>query len=195
MNLTQARSATYRINPQQSKAGLRHKAKTWGELRQRGRVDLMFLANDILSPPDSRIITRHAHGCIIDHCQKFKGRVEKISGAKLSKHGTPLVYTSEEACSMWNLEGERDRLLLVSRGFLKTTIHTVAHCIQWILNYPDVRILLCTATEEKAQLIINKIKQHFQFNPVFRWLYPEWCPDAKKVSDWGSSTQIRVMTP
>lgn len=111
---------------------------------------------------------------------------------KLSKYGTPHMLVSKERVKMWDLKGERDRLLLVSRGHLKTTIHTVAHIIQWILNYPDVRILMTTATDEKAQLIVGKIKQHFQFNPRFRFLYPEFCPDAKKASDWGSKTELSV---
>jgi predicted phage terminase large subunit-like protein len=83
-------------------------------------------------------------------------------------------------------------LLLVSRGHLKTTIHTVAHCIQWILNYPDVRILICTATDEKARMMVNDIRGHFQFNPRLRFLFPEFCPDSKKASDFGSQTEFTI---
>lgn len=88
-----------------------------------------------------------------------------------------------------------DSLYLAGHGFIpthNTTIHTVAHIIQWIINYPDVRVLICTATDEKAQMMVSEIKQHFQFNPRFRFLFPEICPDAKKVSDWGSKTEFTV---
>jgi len=138
----------------------------------------------------------HAHGCIVSHCQKFQGRIELIGKKdeplKLSKYGSPLITHSVPRIKMSDLPGSRDNMLLVSRGHLKTTIHTVAHCIQWLLNYPEVRILLCTSTDEKAQIIVGKIKQHFQFNPRFRFLFPEYCPDAKKASDWGSKTEFSI---
>lgn len=88
-----------------------------------------------------------------------------------------------------------DSLYLAGRGFIpthNTTIHTVAHIIQWIINYPDVRILMCTATDEKAQIIVGKTKQHFQYNPRFRQLFPEFCPPKNKISDWGSKTEFSV---
>ncbi len=169
-------------------------ADSWLRLRDKGRTDLFWLANEVLSPPDSRIMVHHAHDCIVNHCQKFKGRIELLGkhGELKFKNGVPVITHSVPRVEMWDLEGDRNNLLLVSRGFLKTTIHTVAHIIQWIINYPDVRILMVTSTDEKAQIIVGKIKQHFQFNPLFRFLYPEVCPDAKKVSDWGSRTEFSV---
>jgi predicted phage terminase large subunit-like protein len=169
-----------------------HASYVWGQHRERARTDLYWLVNKILSPPDSRILAPHAHGCIVEHCQKFQGRRELIHKTQLSKWGFPLIYASEPRVPMWELHGSRDNLLLVSRGHLKTTIHTVGHIIQWIINYPDVRVLICTATDEKAQMMVTEIKSHFQFNPRFRHLFPELCPDAKKVSDWGSKTEFTI---
>lgn len=162
-------------------------AKRYLEDRQKCRTDLFFLCNEILArgSGQSRIMVPHAHGPIVDHCQKFHGYEEFIDPATMHiRKAIPL-------CAMEDLEGPRDNLLLVSRGHLKTTIHTVGHIIQWILNYPNVRILITTATDEKAQLIMAKIKQHFQFNRIFRHLFPEFCP-GKRVSDWGSKTEIIV---
>lgn len=164
----------------------------WLKQRERGRTDLLWLANVVLASPESRWIVPHAHGIIIDHCQKFAGRLEHAHKSKLSKYGMPLIVESVARKAIQDLEGFRDDLILVSRGHLKTTIQTVAHSIQWIINYPDVRILLATATDEKAQFIVGKIKQHFQFNPRFRWLYPEFCPDSKKASDFGSKNEFSV---
>lgn len=171
---------------------LKHNAVTWLGMRDRARRDLFFLANEVLSPADSRIMVHHAHDCIVDHCQKFAGREEVADYRRQSKLGTPLILQSKPRILMSDLPGYRDDMLLVSRGHLKTTINTVAHSIQWIINYPEVRILLCTSTEEKARIIVGKIKQHFQFNPLFRFLFPEFCPKADKVGDWGSSTEIVV---
>lgn len=166
--------------------------KSWVRSRDRGRTDLFWLANEVLSPPESRIMTHAAHDIIVNHCQKFAGREEYIDKHKLSKWATPQITYSQQRIPMPDLEGYRTDLLLASRGCLKTTIQTVAHSIQWILNYPDVRILICTATEEKARLIVSKIKQHFTHNPRFRFLYPELCPSEKKISDWGSQTELTV---
>lgn len=170
-------------------------AHGWLTLRHRARTNLFFLANEVLAPPDSQIMTMGAHGCIVDHCQAFKGRIELL-GKKNDplrwKNGVPVITHSVPAVPIAELEGSRDNLLLVSRGHLKTTIHTVAHIIQWIINYPDIRILICTATDEKASLMVTEIKSHFQFNPRFRFMFPELCPDARKVSDWGSKTEFTV---
>ncbi len=166
--------------------------RQWLNDRERGRTDLFWLANVVLSPADSRIMEPHAHGCIVDHCQKFSGREEYADPVKLSKYGAPLIVASQPRVPMSKLPGNRDNLILVARGHLKTTIHTIAHCIQWIINYPDVRILIATSTDEKAQMIVREMKAHFQFNAFFRFLYPEFCPDGRKVSDWGSSTEFTV---
>jgi len=56
------------------------------------------------------------------------------------------------------LEGARRLLVLYPRGHLKTTIVTIAHTIQWIINYPDVRILISTATGDQAQKIMREIR-------------------------------------
>ena len=164
----------------------------WARQRERARIDLYWLVNEVLSPPDSRIMTPHTHRIITEHCQKFFGRKEFIHKTKLSKYGTPQIDYAESRVPMWDLPGSRDNLLLMSRGHLKTTIHTIGHIIQWIINYPEVRILLCTATDEKAQRMVIEIKGHFQYNPRFRFLFPEFCPDAKRVSDWGSQTEFTV---
>lgn len=171
--------------------------KTWGQLRDRCRKDLFFLANEILSPEDSRIMVHHAHDIIVNHCQKFFGWKEFFATNSqglyiVGKNGAPITTLIQHRVPMWDLPGSRDNLLLVSRGHLKTTIHTVAHIIQWIINYPDVRILMCTATDEKAQIIVGKTKQHFQYNPRFRHLFPEFCPPKAKISDWGSKTEFSV---
>lgn len=154
--------------------------------RQRARTDLFWLANEVLAPPDSKIMTRRTHGVLVDHCQPFKGYREVIDPA------TMRVIASEPLSPMFELPGDRDSLLLASRGHLKTTIQVIAHSIQWVLNYPNVRILVVTATDEKAQLIVGEIKRHFQFNRKLRFLFPEFCPSAKKATDWGSRTEFTV---
>lgn len=154
--------------------------------RQRCRTDLFYLCNEILAPPHSKIMVPHAHMPIVNHCQKFLGWKEKIDPETLR------IFGGGPVVPMWELEGPRDRLLLISRGHLKTTIHTVGHAIQWILNYPDIRIGVGTATGDQGERIVKEIKGHFQFNPRLRYLFPEFCPPSKRAADFGSATEFTV---
>lgn len=166
--------------------------RIWASIRQRCRTDLFYLANEVLAPPDSRILSHGAHSGIVAHCQVFKGRREVIHKEKMRPDGAPLIEASEPLVPFMELQGHRDNLLLVSRGHLKTTIHTIAHSIQWILNYPDIRILICSSTDEKASMILSEIKSHFQFNPRLRMFFPELCPSANRIADFGSKTEFRI---
>lgn len=152
--------------------------------RQRARTDLFWLCNEVLAPPDSRIMVPHAHDLIVNHCQKFKGCTEIMDPNALK------IVASQQNCRLWDLEGPRSNLLLVSRGHLKSTIHCVGQAIQWILNYPDIRILICSATGPQVAKFLKEIKEHFQFNSRLRFLFPEFCP--KKPNDFGNSEQFTV---
>ena len=128
-----------------------------------------------------RDVDRKVHGCMIYHLQQFPGGVDGEPG----KEYTPLV-------PMWELQGSRRKLILIPRGHLKSTICTTAHTIQWLINYPDVRILISTATGEQANKFISEIKQHFQLNRDFRTLFPEFCPPAKNVKEWGTQESFTL---
>lgn len=157
--------------------------REWLRDRERGRRDLLWLCNNILSYKD---VSRHVHGPIIDALQKFPGRLEI-----LDPHTMQLVK-SEPRVPMEELEGPRNQLYLYPRGHLKSTIITMAHAIQWIVNYEDIRILIDTAISEQGERFCQEIKAHFQFNQRFRFLYPEYCPPARKVSDFGSKTEFTI---
>lgn len=97
------------------------------------------------------------------------------------------VYTP--IVPMLQLPGKKRRLILDSRSFLKTTINCMAHSIQWILNYPDISILLLMASDKRASDVLSEIKGHFQYNPRFRELFPEHCP-KKSISEWGTMAEF-----
>lgn len=105
---------------------------------------------------------------------------------------TGVWQTYRPHCSLWDLEGPRKRLFLWPRGHLKTTILTMAHSIQWVINYPDIRILISTAVAQQAQDMLKSIKSHFQFNPWFRTIFPEFCPADNQVGDFGNSEEFTV---
>lgn len=158
-------------------------ARHWLADRERGRRDLLWLCNDILAYKD---VSRQVHGPILDQLQKFQGRREVIDANTLK------IVSSEPRVKMEEMEGPRNQLFLYPRGHLKSTLITMAHSIQWIINYEDVRILIDTAISEQGERFVQEIKAHFQFNQRFRFLYPEYCPPSKKAGDFGSRTEFTV---
>jgi phage terminase large subunit-like protein len=155
------------------------------EYRQRGRTDLLWFCRRVLKYSD---VCAEVHGPIIEKLQKFKGGKDKheIINDKLFLQG----YTP--ACDLWDLEGPRKRLFLDPRGFLKTTVISIGHALQWILNYPDIRILVSMATGDQVDKVMTEIRGHFQFNEIFRFLFPEFCPPPKKAADFGNQQQFTV---
>jgi len=151
------------------------------EVRQFARVNLLYLCREILGYKD---VSKEVHGEIIRTLQKFKGGTDTL---------TPqMTIQYEPALDLWDLEGPRNTLILFPRGHLKTSIITQAHAIQWIINYPNIRILISTATGEQCQRMMREIKGHFQFNNTFRRFFPEFCPPPKKAADWGNQEEFTV---
>lgn len=155
----------------------------WLADRQRARTDLLFLCNKVLRFPD---VVANPHGILIEKLQQFKGGLDTVD----PKTGVWQSY--KPFCGIWDLEGPRKRLFLWPRGHLKTTILTMAHTIQFVINYPDVRILISTAIAQQAQDMLKSIKSHFQYNPWFRAHFPEFCPADNQASDFGNSEEFTV---
>ena len=150
--------------------------RMWHFRRQRGRTDLLWLSQEVLRYKD---IDPVVHGPIIDSLQKFKGGEDGPKG-----------YVPFVTC--WELEGPRERMVLDPRGFFKTTITDIAHTIQWIINYPDIRVLLSMATGNQVTAVMSELLNHFRFNEHFRFLYPDFCPNARSSKDFGNMEGFTV---
>jgi hypothetical protein len=158
----------------------------WKKRRQRCRVDLRYLCGVL----GYRDVSKAVHGRMYHHVQEFKGGEEPLKQVTVK---TGAGY--KPLCPMWELQGPRKRLNLVTRGGLKTTIITQAHSIQWLLNYPDIRILLVSAQLGRAKDFLKGIKEHFTKNDMFRWLFPEYCPkqnEQGKTEDFGNDEQFTI---
>jgi predicted phage terminase large subunit-like protein len=57
---------------------------------------------------------------------------------------------------------ERRRLVLVSRGHLKSTLCSVAYVLWRIWRNPNIRIAVCTATKDLALQFIREVKQYLE---------------------------------
>lgn len=155
--------------------------KLW---RKKARRNLHFLCRDLLGYTD---VSHAVHWDLIDNLQRFHHPID-----------TQDVLDEQARCTvipgrnLWELPGSRTNLYLYPRGHLKTSIITIAHTIQWIINYPNIRILISTATGDQAKKILGEIKGHFQFNKTFRDYFPDFCPAAKKAADFGSQEEFTV---
>lgn len=72
----------------------------------------------------------------------------------------------------------KNRMLLYPRGGLKSTVDIV-DVVQWILNFPDIRILVLTSSEDLADGFVGMVRGHFlQRKDGFSWMnlfFPEFC--------------------
>ena len=155
----------------------------WLDGRQRARTDLLFLCRNVLQYKD---VEAEPHLEMIDALQKFQGGTDTVD----PKTGVWLNY--KPACDLWRLTGPRRRMFWFHRGSLKTTVLTIAHTLQWIINYYDIRILLSTAIADQAQKMLLEAKGHFQYNEWFRTYFPELCPAPNQTADFGNAEEFTV---
>src|SRR5579872_1499723 len=104
--------------------------------RQVLRTDLYKLCH-LLGYKD---VDPKVHGPLLDNLQKFKGGTDTEIRSEVFQYKPHVPH--------WQLEGQRDHLFLYPRGHLKTTIISIAHTIQWIINYPNIRVCLSTSIGE-----------------------------------------------
>lgn len=163
-----------------SETGKEQFAQNWIRDRELARTDLIFLCGLL----DFKDVQKKAHGAIIDNLQKFSGYYEAINPKNFR------LIASRPRVPLWDLEGPRKHLLLYPRGGLKTSVNSIAHSIQWILNYPNIRILVTTATEKLAKQIMEGIASSFETNEKIRFLFPEFC--AKPGKQLGNQEKFTI---
>lgn len=153
-------------------------------VRQRARTDLEYLCREILGMRD---VERAVHGPVLDIVQRF----DACQGQdKVLADGRPMYVPRDPEPSVAIPPGKRRRLILDPRSFLKTSINVEGHTIQWLLNFPDIAILIMHASEDKAKAILKNIKDHFESNATLRYYFPEFCPWGKQLGMWGNSEQF-----
>ena len=72
-----------------------------------------------------------------------------------------------------------------------TTINCQAHTIQWLLNYPEAAIHIIQSNLDKANMIVDEIRDHFRYNPRLRQLFPDLCPQ-KSINDFGKVGEFNI---
>lgn len=161
----------------------------WKKARWLCRFDLTYLCNHVLGYTD---VSEKVHGGLIKTLQCFpkptRDQFEENDAYENGKWLYKPIYTLKEFVA---LPGKRRRLILDSRGHLKTTINCQAHTIQWLLNYPDAAILIIQSNLDKGNMIVDEIRDHFRYNPRLRQLFPELCPQ-KSINDFGKVGEFNI---
>lgn len=161
--------------------------KQWKGLRWRCRTDLIFLTNKVLYPDFTENLD--VQGPISRLLQNFPLPTQTEFDQEIV---TPSrCYFHRHNKEKKKLSGPRRRLLLDPRSFGKSTINARAHTIQWLLNFPDIALLLVQSNISKAEDLLDSVRSHFQYNNLFREIFPEYCPQ-KKVADFGNRERFTL---
>jgi intein/homing endonuclease len=91
------------------------------------------------------------------------------------------------------IETESNTLCLNEVITHNTTVNTIAHTIQFIINYPNIACMISVANTERAKIMLGGILEHFCTNETFRQVFPEHCPPASKVSTFGRQDGFTTM--
>jgi len=153
--------------------------------RHLARTDLFWLSKYILG---MNKLTKDVHGPLIEHLQQFTVQgedkwVPDVGWRYTPRHDDPLEDYPEE---------QKRRLILAPRGWYKTSVNVIAHSVQWILNYPEITILLVHASQEIAEDILGSIKRAFHGNTVMQYYFPEFCVSPDK--EWGTQGKFNIPT-
>lgn len=157
----------------ESQLGLDHlpQTKLGKEVIRRSKSDLMWLARYFcwrtsqVNPSGDQPIEEN----LIDE-QYYQPLIDLF----VKKDGTKPISKQSEI---------KTRLLLWPRSGLKSTLDHIDAC-QWILNWPDIRILYLTAEASLAKGFVGELKAHFQIregDPTWMNLFfPSYCFDVDK---------------
>jgi phage terminase large subunit-like protein len=171
----------------------------WLEYRDRARKDLFWLGTDILG----RDLVPEVHQVICDQFVK-----KNFDGIYYDGYRIGDVHNAIASQERRDARGlpTREMMLLDPRGFYKSTIDGI-DCVQWLLNAPDIRILILAGEFHLSVAFLSEIKTYF-FLPknadlkIMHLLFPEyilrgmagesdqplWCParrhNQKEASLW-----------
>lgn len=151
--------------------GEKRKFQDWLELRDRARKDLFWLGRDVLK----KDLVERTHQPVCDLFMK-----KNFDGVYHEDYTLGEVHRAIGRQERSDNDGNptREMLLLDSRGHFKSTIDGI-DCVQWLINVPDIRILILTGEYKLAVAFMSEIKGYFYLpeggDPTdFHILFPEF---------------------
>lgn len=98
----------------------------------------------------------------------------------------PLAPFHKEMCGFVqkpSLHTKDQKLMLLPRGHLKSTLVTVGYSLLRIAKDQNVRILIANATYDMACSFLSQIKKHMQYNESFQSFYGNLAQNADRWSE------------
>ena len=96
------------------------------------------------------------------------------------KEKVKLSQVHREMCEFVDKNPRKQKLMLVPRGFLKSTLITIGKTLQWINEDPSVRILIANATYSMATAFLNVIKRQLTNNSLLHEIFGNLAFDPDK---------------
>lgn len=122
--------------------------------KRKCQTDLAFLSNCVLRSRRQPPLKPEVHGRIIEQFVKKNPDLD-------------IVTQLDQVASY------KERVILASRGMLKSTLGA-NDLTQWVLCYPNIRILILSGIQDKAETILSAARRPFVRNDVIEFLFPEW---------------------
>jgi len=133
------------------------------EVRRRAKCDLFFLAKYVIGYDNQKneLLLERVHRRV---CDLF---VQKMDSKSIAEQ-----------------DERKERLLLYPRGCFKSTLNGI-DAVQWVLNFPNIRILFMTADTDLAETFLKEFKSRFiiKESPSFMNIFfPEFCVEDTKLA-------------
>ena len=150
------------------------------EIREMGRKSLYFLCTELLGYSD---VDPDIHAPFIEPLDDI---VAQTTGTDIVLPTGECKYIPREETLSIALAHDVPRryMLQAHRSSLKTSVNTIAHMIQLILNFPHIAILLLHNTEKRAKLILHETIDQFE-RDMMKQVYPEFAvnsPSERRAS-------------
>ena len=84
-------------------------------------------------------------------------------------------------CHLLQDKSKNRKKITFPRGWLKSTVCTIAYPIWRTINDCNIRVLLLQNTSTNACKKLASIRSHFEDNDLFKTLFPELLPDANCI--------------
>lgn len=133
------------------------------EVRRRAKSDLFFLAKYFIGYDGQKndLITERVHRRV---CDLF---VQKMDDKSIAEQ-----------------DERKERMLLYPRGCMKSTLNGI-DAVQWVLNFPNIRILFMTADTDLSETFLKEFKSRFIIKEVPSFMnifFPEFCVEDTKLA-------------
>lgn len=112
-------------------------------------------------------------------CREILGYKDMIAESQALLPG----YSHESLCQLLQHDTQPFKLILMPRYTFKSHVGTIGYALWQLANDPNLRLLICSDTNEKAEGFLGGIKNHIHgqiAGSLFRAIFGAWEVDPKR---------------